>query len=53
MLSAPSCLKRPSAVRFVGTEAGSSGSISTIQPKRLASFGSLLTSKRGWYLPHS
>src|SRR3546814_11012079 len=47
--SAPSCLKRPRALRFFGVEAGSSTSTSTTQPKRLASFGPAFTSKRLWY----
>ena len=37
---------RPSAVRLTGVELGSKGSISTTQPKRLASFGSLSMLKR-------
>ncbi len=53
MPAAPSCFMRPSAVRFFGVEAGSNGSISTIQPKRLASFGSLVTSKRSCHLPQA
>ncbi|MNR57215.1 hypothetical protein D3C85_1779430 [compost metagenome] len=43
---APSCLKRPSAVRFTGLALASKGSISTTQPKRLASFGFSCRSKR-------
>ncbi len=50
---APSCFVRPSAVRLRGVEVGSNGSISTIQPKRFASFGSLLTSKRSCHLPQA
>ena len=33
---APSCAKRPSAVRFLGVELGANGSISTTQPNVLA-----------------
>ena len=36
----------PALEEFFGTEAGSKGSISTIQPKRFGSFGSLPTLKR-------
>ena len=43
---APSCAARPSAVRFTGTDFGSKGSISTIQPNRLGSFGCLTASNR-------
>ena len=38
---APSCAKRPSAVRLTGARVGSRGSISTIQPKRNGSVGVL------------
>ena len=43
---APSCLNRPSAVCLRGTDRGSYGSISTIQPNRLASFGFFPRSNR-------
>ena len=43
---APSWANRPSAVCLIGTEAGSYGSISTIQPNRFGSFGSLARSNR-------
>jgi hypothetical protein len=42
-----SCLKRPSAVRLTGLEAGAKGSISTTQPKRCGSLGFTSASKRG------
>ena len=40
-------------MRFFGVDVGSNGSISTIQPKRFASFGSLVTSKRSRHLPQA
>jgi hypothetical protein len=43
---AHSCAQRPSAVRFTGVDFGSYGSISTIQPKRFGSLGSLSRLKR-------
>ena len=43
---APSCLKRPSAVRFTGVECGMNGLISVTQPKRFGSFGSTSALKR-------
>ena len=43
---APSCAKRPSAVRLTGARVGSRGSISTIQPKRNGSVGVRGRSKR-------
>ena len=43
---APSCLKRPIAVRLTGVDSGSAGFTSTIQPWRFGSFGSSSMLKR-------